>query len=271
MQPAFPLRRPTVGLLRVTKLNKADLLRLLQKEILCLMVCEAVDAEAARHIVGQITGSEHLVGYEVEPRFLKIGHAWFDHSTDQDRANHVARTVQYTDETRALCAPFPVPTETFKLDLDLLWQPGANNLRINGDPIYFGMPRALPPGGAVDAHFDWIGADSPGANGIEQVQRQYAVNVYLQTAESGGELALWDTQLSPDDLKVLRIPGHAYALDEAKLGKPDLVVKPEAGSLVFFDATQPHAVRRAEGSRPRVTFSAFMGFSGPERPLSLWS
>lgn len=271
MKPAFKLQQPARGLLRVKDLNEANLKSLFNKEALCLMVPEAVSPAAAGHIVRRITGSKRLSGYDVEPRFLKIGSAWFDHATDSARAEHISRTIQYTRETRALCAPFLSPTDTFKLDLDLIWRPGAINLRIGGHPIYFGLPRALPPGGQVEAHFDWIGADSPDAQGIGQIQSQYAVNTYLQPAESGGELALWDTDLSPQELMGLRIPGHPYALDETKLGKPSIIVSPEPRCLVLFDATQPHAVRMAKGSRPRVTFSAFMGYSGEGQPLTVWS
>lgn len=271
MKPPFKPQQRTRGLLRIEKLNEAELKSLVRGEILCLMVADVVDVAAAAHIVQRITTSQQLSGYDVEPRFLKIGSAWFDHTTDAARAEHISRTRQYTDETRALCAPFPAPTDVFKLDLDTIWCSGATNLRIDGHPIYFGLPRALPPGGEVAAHFDWIGTDSPNAQGIGGIQRQYAVNLHLQPAESGGELVLWDTDLSPQELQELRIPGHPYALDETKLGKPSLVVSPEPRSLILFDATQPHAVRMANGSRPRVTFSSFMGFSGEELPLTVWS
>jgi len=272
MEPAFADCSERPGLLRAFSLSQ-DVLQqfLLSGQFICLMILNAIDRAASRHIVRRITNSEQLTGYEVEPTFKKVGRAWFDNMTDQERAQHLARTIEYTKNTRALCAPFPAPTDIVKLDLDLNWRPGAFNLRIGGRPLYLGLPRALPPGGAVQAHYDWIGDDSPGAPGIEDLQRQYALNIYLQTADSGGELALWDTQMKPDKLKTLRLANHAYALDEAKLGKPALVIRPEEDSLVFFDATRPHAVREARGTRPRVTFSTFMGFSGPDRPLTLWS
>jgi hypothetical protein len=238
MQPAFTRKREPLGLLRAEKLNDEVLNQLFLKEAICLMVPNAVSKNAAEHIVRKITGSGRLAGYAVEPSFLKIGDAWFDLASDQDRAEHISRTIQYTEETRSLCAPFPSPTDLFKLDLDLIWGPGALNLRIGGQPIYFGLPRALPPGGEVHAHFDWIGDDSPGAAGIDKIQRQYAVNLYLQLAESGGELALWNTGLTPSELQAFRVPNHAYALDEAKLGDPTLIVRPEARSLVLFDATR---------------------------------
>jgi hypothetical protein len=158
-----------------------------------------------------------------------------------------------------------------KLDIDLCWKHGISNQRIDGKPLYYGLPRALPPGGAVEAHFDWIGFDSPGAPGIEAIRRQYALNIYLQTADSGGDLALWDLPLEPADLKALRLEDHPYALDERKLGQPTLVVRPEEGSVVIFDATKPHAVRQAHGTRSRVTFSSFLGFAGADRPLTIWS
>ncbi|SRR6266481_1989539 len=257
------------GLLRTNKLTNEALVAFFTGQFTCLMITDAIDQSAARHISHCIISSERLEGYKVEQRFLKIGKAWFDNATDQERTEHISKTSEYTRETRALCAPFPVPTDIVKLDLDLIWRVGVFNLRIDGHPIYCGLPRALPPGGAVEAHFDWIGFDSPGSRGIEDIQHQIAVNFYLQTPESGGELALWDTGMSPAQLQALRRPDHEYALDEAKLGRPTLVVKPEERSLVFFNACQPHAVREAKGSLPRVTFSSFIGYSGPDRPLKL--
>jgi len=270
MEPAFcttPQR-----LLRTDELDRESLeLFLFSDDYPCLIIEDAVDALPAGHVVRRITNSQHLSGYAVEPRFLKIGRAWFDCATEEERAAHIANTIRYSKETSALCRPFPVPTDTLKLELDLIWGPGVMNQRIDGRPIYYGLPRALPPGGAVEAHFDWIGFDSPGALGIEHIQRQIAVNVHLQTAEQGGELALWDVDLSPAELMALRLTGQPYALDEEKLGAPTVVVKPPERSLVLFDATKPHAVRKTGGNRPRVTFSSFMGYAGADMPLTLWS
>jgi hypothetical protein len=271
MEPAFSSRTSHGWLLRVPKLSETNLRQLFSGQIGCLVVTNAVESNAASHIVRRITASQELSGYEIEPRFKKIGKAWFDHQTTQERVDHINRTIEYTTQTRALCAPFPSPTDVLKLDLDLIWKSGAINLRIEGEPIYFGLPRAIAPGGAVEAHFDWIGHDSPGVRGIDVIQSQYAVNFHLQTAEGGGELALWNTDFTPDELRNMRRPDHNYALDEQKIGAPAVIFRPEAGSLVFFNAMQPHAVREPKGLRSRVTFSCFVGFSGFDHPLTLWS
>ncbi len=239
-------------------------------QVLAIVVPNAVSERIADHITRKIVSSR-LTSYGVEPRFLKVGKAWFDSVSDGERQEHIAATAEYTVQTRKLCAPFPVPTDILKLDLDLLWPSGTINQRIGGKPIYYGLPRALPPGGAVQCHFDSIHEDSPGASGIERIRKQISVNFHVQPAESGGELALWSLNLPAEDLLKFRDPPSPYALDEKRLGPPALVVTPEPRCLVLFNAMEPHAVRQVKGSRPRVSFSAFLGYRGPGQALTLWS
>lgn len=258
------------GFVKVEQLTGAILNAFFAREIPVLMLVNQIEDARRSHIAAKILQSE-LTGYAVEPSFKKRGAAWFDHQTPEARQAHLERTMIATQDVRDLCFPYAVPTEVLKLNVDLLWKPGAMNLRIGGRPLHAGLPRVLRAGGAVAAHYDWIGRDSPGMRGIKSLKNQFSAVGHLETAEFGGQLVVWNTSKRPDELELLRLKNHQYALDEEQLGPPATIVRPQPGCFILFDASQPHAVREARGARPRVTISCFLGYAGLRIPILFWS
>jgi hypothetical protein len=57
----------------------------------------------------------------------------------------------------------------------------------------------------------------------------------------------------------------------ADLPQPDLVIRPEPGDFVIFNAAKIHRVRPVLGDGARVTVSAFAGFFSLNEPLELFS
>ena len=73
-----------------------------------------------------------------------------------------------------------------------------------------------------------------------------------------------------EDYKSQMLAGSDYELDRDLLGDPAVVIRPDVGDLVLFDARKPHAVKRNKKGR-RVTASCFVGYYGADKPLSTFS
>jgi len=100
---------------------------------------------------------------------------------------------------------------------------------------------------------------------------QLALNSYLSTAD-GGELELWNLLPSDELYEAARYKtGTKYALQSHLLPDPDLVVRPERGDFIIFNAAKVHRVRPVLGNGARVTVSGFAGFFSLTEPFHLFS
>jgi len=160
-----------------------------------------------------------------------------------------------------------LPLDRLQAELDREWRAGSQILRISGDTARFGLIRAIP--GEARPHVDDARRDRPDLPGIEQVCGQFAANVFLDVPAAGGELSLWSETPSPGRLKELAVVGD-YGLNRDLLGSPAVVIKPQVGDLVLFNARKPHAVSDSHGQY-RISQSGFIGFRSMVDKLQLFS
>lgn len=169
---------------------------------------------------------------------------------------------------RDACAPYPSPIDVFRCVVDELWPSGAGLQSLFGRKMFVGMScnlRADMPFLAQHDLFARLVHCDPQAT---DVLMHLAASVYVNVPQHGGELMMWRDEIT--DAEFLRRRGDNYGMDIEPLGEPDIVVKPQMGDLILFNARKLHAVAPGAGS-DRLTLSCFLGFRGDSLPLTFWS
>jgi hypothetical protein len=203
---------------------------------------------------GGVVGSAEVLKLKHCVALYEGGDAYFDGAADSLRA------------LREISKPEAPPACLVRTLLDDLWPYGAMLMRFDGRKGRVGLVRGIP--GEARPHVDNCGVDRPDIADAKRVIFQISWNLYLQK-EGGGQLEIWDFIPTPEQVESLRVPGD-YGLDRTKLGPPDIVIDPQPGDLVLFNARAVHAVRRSVG-RMRLAQSGFIGFRGPMEPLGMFS
>lgn len=103
---------------------------------------------------------------------------------------------------------------------------------------------------------------------MHSLQAQLACNVYVDVPDNGGNLQIWEQDVTADEFDKLR--GKSYGIEPEKLGAPTIEVNLESGDLVFFNSRKMHAVT-ASPDRARLSVSCFIGYTGCHEPLIFWS
>ncbi|MEJ7686370.1 MAG: 2OG-Fe(II) oxygenase [Variovorax sp.] len=203
------------------------------------------------------------------PTVGRIGMSFFETGHDAEVVDRYFQTALPNIEAlRRACAPYPCPIDVFRCVVDEFWPKGANLQTLSGRKMFAGLSRNMRPGAPLLAHHDMFARLAPDAPEASDLLMQMAVNVYIDVPAQGGELLMWRPEIS--DAEFLRRRGAKYGMDIEPLGAPDIVVKPEAGDLIVFNARKLHAVAAGEGS-DRLTLSCFLGYRGADLPLTFWS
>lgn len=171
---------------------------------------------------------------------------------------------------RAVFAPFASPMDRLRVALDETWPSGATLARLGGRRMFAGTLRVFDSGQGADAHSDFLPADIGRDDPLcAAMTGQLAANVYLATPPAGGELEIWELRLDGDQYDAMEIPG-GYGLRRELLPPPAVMLRPLPGELILLDSTRVHAILPAGGG-PRISLSCFIGVSGADRPLAIWS
>lgn len=118
-------------------------------------------------------------------------------------------------------------------------------------------------------HQDLLRRETPDSDEVKFQASQLGVNIYLSSAQSGGELEIWNYSFSDEDCLKYGVEG-SYGFDRSLLPANSLVLKPEEGDLVILNTTKVHAINKVLRGE-RMTISGFIGFWGNDKPLKCWS
>lgn len=249
-------------------LTKADLDDLIANEIQVLRIPNFIPQETC----GSISAGLKATGYDDyrnAPQVGRIGMSYFETARNPEIVDHYFRNaLRNIDLLRRACAPYPCPMDTFRCLVDEIWVPGCTLQTLYGRKMFVGLSRSMKPGVPLKAHHDMFGRHAPDTPEAESLVSQFGVNVYVDVPETGGQLAMWDAEIS--DAEFLDRRGDDYAIPLERLGPPDYAVKPENGDLILFNARKLHAVLPGAGT-DRLTISAFLGYRGDAEPLTVWS
>ena len=212
------------------------------------------------------------VGYEDyrnAPTVGRIGMSFYETGGKRELMDHFYQTALPNIHLfRDACAPYSSPIDVLRCTLDEIWPLGANLQSVSGKKMFVGLSRNMRPGSPLLAHHDIFARLAPDAPEAHDLLRQFAANIYIDVPEEGGELVVWKNELT--DAAFLERRGEKYGMDLDELGSPDIVIKPERGDFIIFNARKMHAVAAGKGS-DRLTLSCFVGYRGDDRPLTFWS
>ncbi len=181
---------------------------------------------------------------------------------------YYAEAKQTSSAIRKSCFPYLAPIDKLRLELEEAWSMGAHLENIHGQTMMVGIVRMFEEHFELPPHQDILARDVDEEMRLTQLQTQLSANVYLQTANHGGELEVW--RESPSDHEFLTLTSDGLHLDPNKMPKPEVRIRPSAGDLILFDSGRVHAVCPSmDGSR--VSMSCFIGYRGHQAPLTYWS
>ncbi|MDP9933599.1 2OG-Fe(II) oxygenase [Variovorax paradoxus] len=246
------------------RLTQADLLALIGGEYLALRIRNFYNHDLCALLAARITAFDGLRPFRYATHMARFGLSLGEIVGSEEELGAYLKAA--SDEVagfRQLCAPFLSPIDMLRLVLDEAWTAGANIATIRQRKAFTGVARIVQEGGSTPPHQDRLVARHVDLSAF--VAEQLAANVYLQTSSSGGELELWDLQLSAAEYQAIREPGKA-GVTAHSLRPRDLSIAPDTGDLIIFRSTSLHAIQQA-GGRPRVTCSSFIGYNSVEKPL----
>jgi hypothetical protein len=198
--------------------------------------------------------------YRVAPGFAFQADAapLFEAHTEHDLMNYLLNGKLHENRFSERMHPLPTPAALIEEAVAAAWPGGIKRLRLRGNRAPFGLVRHLQPGAQVWPHTDNSDLDRPDVSEFSRAKTNLSAIAYLAPGV-GGELSIWNERLTtPEEIRAMRLEGHAYALDTRHLQPPGAVIQPEPGMVVIFDAKHVHAVGPNRGSTPRVTQSGFV-------------
>lgn len=257
-----------------------DLRALFEGQILLLHVPNFCSPEAAARLSQQLVEHAQFERYFRAPDIgvRRTGITFFETNGSTDMLlRYYDEALPSTEALRGACAPLLSPVDKLRLQLGDLWLDGLRSENAHGRAMLAGIGRVFENGFELPPHQDILARDLrdatlPPVAHHQPLRSQFSSNIYLQPAEAGGELELWDLQPSFQEQQAIRDQGFQYEgiVDRATLPEPAVVLQPEAGDLVLFDSGSVHAVRASQGGL-RVSMSLFVGYRGPNQPLTYWN
>jgi len=250
------------------ELNLRNLRALTAHQVQVLRIPRFVGSAACADLAGGLRSTGYS-DYRNAPSVGRIGMSYFETERKPEIVEHYfATALANVSLLRMACAPHPFPVDTLRCLFDELWPAGCGVQVLYGRKMFVGLSRRMAPGVPLLAHHDMFGRHAPGTPEAASLVSQFAINVYVEVPEAGGELALWRDEIT--DAEFLERRGPHYGIPLGELGPPDFTVKPQDGDLILFNARKLHAVLPGVG-RDRLTLSAFLGYRGPDERLTVWS
>lgn len=245
-----------------------DLKALAGGQIYVLRIPSFVSEQVSAHIAEglKITGYNDYLN---APQVGRIGMSYFETAQDPKIIDYYFdNALKNLNILRIACQPYACPMDTFRCLVDEVWPEGCLLQTLYGRKMFVGLSRCMKPGIPLKAHHDMFARHAPDAAETVSLINQFAINIYAAVPEKGGEIAIWDDEISDSDFLSRR--GSDYAIPLELLPPHDFAVKPETGDLILFNARKLHAVLPGAGV-DRITISGFLGYRGDKAPLTVWS
>ncbi len=264
----------TSSILNTSLLEAKAVKALLKGELLAIRIYPFIEPTLSITWKRKIKESGGFTRYSVAPNVevQRSGYSFFETRNSDERTERYYEAAAETQPLMdSIFAPTPDPLYTLHDKMRKMWPTGAQAENITGRDMVPGAIRiyeadavhGLPP------HQDLLVQDAPESPRAQSMLGQLAANVYLDVANEGGELELWNYEPTQEQVKEIWI-SEIGALDKSKIPAEQVVLKPRPLELILFRSTCIHSVRPSKGGI-RSTASAFFGYYGDDKPLTYWA
>lgn len=213
----------------------------------------------------------HFRGYRannLNARFLGSPLNWDGHTLDQyfSEADRFRSFIDAIFQRLALEHPL---YKVLRL-LDRAWSAGAQ-VAINhkGEQFFAGDIRIIE---SAPVHNDFIGRRNDLPN-LSRITEQLSWNLYFSSGEiTGGQLEVFQKRWSERDANFKRHNEFEMGYSSKIIANtPSALIEPLAGRLVILRSTNYHRVLKTVSHQNRFSCTSFVGYSGANSPLLLWS
>lgn len=275
ISPFGELADPRV--IEADRITREDLLDLAHGEAIAIVVRDYCPQDLCRRATEQLMHDRLYGEYANVPGVHKWGLNTYEGLSSEEREKrYFSEAVEAVQSLRSAWSPYLSPIDRLRLELQEGWPGGANMEHLDGNPLFVGQARVFQEGNGAIPHQDFLSWEledlrrAARVDGKPELLTQMTANLYLQTAEEGGELELWSRGYEHAEYDALRITADSYGLNRELIPEPTVALKPTAGMLILSHASRIHAVRPSKG-RDRAAVSFFIGVRGVEQPLTYWS
>ncbi|MCZ0209445.1 2OG-Fe(II) oxygenase [Streptomyces achromogenes] len=275
ISPFGELDNPRV--IEADRITREDLLALAHGEAIAIVVREYCPLDLCARATKQLLHDSLYGEYANVPGVHKWGLNTYEGlSTKEREQRYFSEAVAAVQSLRDAWSPYLSPIDRLRLELQEAWPGGANMEHLEGNPLFVGQARVFTAGNGAIPHQDFLSWEledlrrEDRSDGKAELLTQMTANLYLQTADEGGELELWSRGYEHAEYDALRVSADSYGLNRDLIPEPTVALKPTAGMLILSHASRIHAVRPSSG-RDRAAVSFFIGVRGTEQPLTYWS
>lgn len=255
---------------KTTRANlSADHIRLLAKNEIRIIQVQSFISNKSCEIISNGAVELGYKPYINVDNVRRIGMAYYETEHEETLIKQYFATAQKClEQLRVACDPVGSPMDAVRCLLDEVWPAGAHLQTLFGKKMFVGLSRMVMPNTTFLAHHDIFADDAPGMQESESIISQFGANVYVQMPKMGGELLMWHKNMSIAEFDEKR--RGEYGINIKDLPPPDIVLKPNTGDLLIFDAHKLHAVASPQ-DQARLALSFFVAYRGDNEPLTYWS
>lgn len=265
-----PANDNKILILEANALSKTDLLKIFSNEILAIRVPNYYSKELCQESLKKLMQTNSIEHYENAPSIGRKGMAFYETENIKEKVEKYYDTAKINiNEIRQIFYPNLSPLDKLRLELQEVWNYGANIENIHNRKMFVGLCRILEPNVDFLPHQDIFHLDSVNNEQAKSLKAQIAVNIYLDIdSQPGGEINLWSFGFSDQEYPHM-LDNNSYGISFNKLPPPLLSIKPRIGELILFNARNLHAVRSSKNVR--VSIACFVGYRDYNQPLTYWS
>ena len=243
--------------------------RLVTGEINLIIVKNYYSNAACNFACSKIYKSGKIHNYINASNVKKIGMAFFESQNSLDSFRKYYDSVEKNNAMmQDFFSPFTPPIDSLMAQINRIWEPGIRLENLHGKKMFSGLLRFVDKDAEIMPHVDVLSHDIQKSFIAKSLQGQFAANIYLDVPKFGGELQIWDTGISINELNAIKEKDD-YFVSREKLGPPAFTFKPCVGDLVIFNSRNFHAVAKCK--EKRAAMSTFIGYRGEYQPLTFWS
>jgi len=235
-----------------TEITQSSLNDLISGKILAIWCKEYIEKKVCDmsidRIIAAVEKNNYTLTSDLQSLGTSIGEA---HESKENETEYLATASETTQLIRNVIFQHTLsPIDKLRLELDEIWSAGATLGKYNSKPLLAATIRRWKGQGQANPHIDQTSIKL--LKSLE-LKVRIGANLYVRTPEAncGGGLEFWETKYTVEEYEKLKRPD--YGLDRELVGPADLIIHPDDGDLILFNAGVVHGVEEIiKGNRVKT-------------------